>query len=188
MIRIVAIGGSWGGFRALTKILAALPAWFESPVVVVQHRKAGAGGSLTESLAAHCALPVVEPMDKASISPGQVYVAPADYHLLVEHGAFALSIDEPHSYSRPSIDILFESVAHAYGAEAVGVLLTGASEDGANGLSAIRRRGGIGIVQDPTTAERRTMPEAGIAAGGAHQVLALEEIAPFLVNLCAARA
>ena len=117
-----------------------------------------------------------------------MYVAPADYHLLVERDAFALSIDEPHSYSRPSIDVLFESVAEAFGTEAVGVLLTGASEDGAEGLKEIRKRGGIGIVLDPATAERSTMPMAGIAAGGAHQVLPLEKIAPFLVDLCTARA
>src|SRR5947207_7143491 len=123
-IRMVAIGGSWGGFRALTTILKGLPAWFEPPVVVVQHRKAGTHGGLEETLSSRCALPVVEPTDKARISPGHVYVAPADYHLLVEPDSFALSIDEPHSYSRPSIDVLFESVAHAFGAEAVGILLT----------------------------------------------------------------
>ena len=187
-VRLVVVGASWGGLRALNILLEGLPASFGPPVAIVQHRRPTRHASLAGALAKHCALPVVEPTDKEAIEPGRVYVAPADYHLLVGDGRFVLSIDEPTTFSRPSIDELFESAAAGYGAGVVGVLLTGASEDGANGLREIRRRGGIGIVQDPTTAERSTMPEAGIAAGGAHTVLPLDQIAPFLTELAPANA
>ena len=187
-VAIVALGASWGGLRAVNALLEQLPVSFEPPVAIVQHRQPATTTHLVESFASHCPLPVAEPHDKTEILSGHVYVAPADYHLLVERGAFALSIDEPTSFSRPSIDVLFESAAEAYGPEAVGILLTGASDDGARGLRHIRRRGGVGIVQDPATAERSTMPAAGVAAGAAHQVLPLEAIVPFLLELAPARA
>jgi two-component system chemotaxis response regulator CheB len=114
-----------------------------------------------------------------------VHVAPPDYHLLVEPGEFALSVDEPVRFSRPSIDVLLESAADAYGSRLVAVILTGASADGAVGLQRVRRLGGQTIVQDPGTAERREMPEAAIASGAAEHVVPLEQIAPLLVGSCA---
>jgi two-component system chemotaxis response regulator CheB len=185
--RLVVVGASWGGLRAVATLLEGLPPWFEPAVVVVQHRGPGPSLGLADALAGRSALPVVEATDKEPIRPGHAYLAPPDYHLLVERDALVLSIDEPEGFSRPSIDVLFESAADAYGAEVAGVLLTGASDDGANGLQRIRRRGGVGVVQDPETAERRRMPDAGIAAGGAHRVLPIEKIAAFLVELSGSR-
>ena len=183
--RLVAVGASWGGLDALTVVLGALPGSFPAPVVVVQHRSPQAHSSSLVNLLAHrSALAVVEADDKMPIEPGHVYVAPPDYHLLVETGSLALSTDELVRYSRPSVDVLFESAADAYGAGVIGVVLTGANDDGARGLSRVRRLGGVGVVQDPATAERREMPEAAIAAGADH-VVPLSEIAPLLVELCA---
>ena len=182
---LVVIGASWGGVRALGTVLGALPRTFRPAIAVAQHRGADApSGGLADVLACRTALPVHEAVDKEPIVPGHVHVAPADYHLLVERGTLALSADAPERYSRPSINVLFESAADAYGPEVIGVILTGASDDGAAGLARIRQRGGVGVVQDPETAERRQMPEAALAAGGAHRVLSLDQIAPFLDSVC----
>ena len=139
---------------------------------------------LESLLQRHVERPVCEPDDKDPIEASHVYVAPSDYHLLVDGGRFALSLDERVQYARPSIDVLFESVAEAYRDRAIGIVLTGANADGAAGLAAIKRNGGVGIVQDPRTATRKTMPEAAIAAAEADAVLPLEEIGPFLYGLC----
>jgi two-component system chemotaxis response regulator CheB len=124
-----------------------------------------------------------EPEDKAEIKPGRVYLAPPDYHLLVENGYFALSIDTPVECSRPSIDVLFESAALAYGRRLIGVVLTGANRDGARGASAIKEGGGYVIVQDPITAKSPAMPEAALTVTQVDRVLALEEIAAALVKV-----
>jgi two-component system chemotaxis response regulator CheB len=124
--------------------------------------------------------------DKMAIERGKVYIAPPDYHLLVEHGSFALSVDERVQFARPSIDVLFESAAHSYGPGVIGIILTGANEDGAAGLAAVKARGGVAVVQDPSDAERRTMPDAAIAATAADAVLPLEGIGEFLYALCMA--
>src|SRR5207302_3541744 len=129
-------------------------------------------------LSARSPLPVCEAGDKDGIQGGRVYVAPPDYHLLVEPDGFALSIDEPVGFSRPSIDVLMESAADAYGSRMIGVILTGASADGAAGLELVRRRGGLTIVQDPATAERSAMPQAATAAGAAERLRPVPEIAP----------
>jgi two-component system chemotaxis response regulator CheB len=182
---LVVIGASWGGIRALTTVLGSLSPTFRPAIAVAQHRGAdGPSGGLADVLGSRTRLPVHEAIDKEPIVPGHVYVAPADYHLLVERGTLALSTDAPERYSRPSINVLFESAADAYGPEVVGVILTGVGDDGAAGLARIRHRGGVGLVQDPETAERRQMPEAALAAGGAQRVLPLEEIAPFLAAVC----
>jgi len=181
---IVAVGASWGGIHAIGILLSGLPADLTAPVVIAQHRGEEGPTRLAEALARRTALHVVEATDKDVLHDGCVYLAPPGYHLLVERGSVSLSTDEPERFSRPSIDVLFESVADAYKDEAVGVILTGASDDGAAGLARIRRRGGVTIVQEPATAERRRMPEAALAAAGAHRVLALDEIAPFLVKVC----
>lgn len=180
---LVVIGGSWGGMRAVGSVLEALPADFETPVVVALHRPAGGEGLLEQVLARSAALEVVATIDKEPLAPGRVYVAPADYHLLVEPGHLALSTDERVQFSRPSIDVLFESAAHAYGPGTIGILLTGVNEDGVAGLAAIAATGGFTIVQDPETAEQPAMPAAAVARGAARRVLGLERIGPFLAEL-----
>ena len=140
---------------------------------------------LSELLGRHTRRTVVDPDDKTPLEPDHVYLAPPDYHVLVEAGHLALSTDAPVQFARPSIDVLFDSVADAYGPRAVGVVLTGANNDGAAGLARIKQLGGVAIVQDPATSERRTMPDAAIAATEADAILPLEEIAPFLYGLCA---
>ncbi|HEY9283081.1 MAG TPA: chemotaxis protein CheB, partial [Pyrinomonadaceae bacterium] len=128
--RIILIGTSFGGVSALERVLPGLSPELPAPVVVVQHRSREADDGLCEFLRDHCRLPVAEPNDKDEVEPGRVYLAPRDYHLLVEDGRFALSVDAPVTYARPSIDVLFESAADVYGAGAVGVVLTGANRDG----------------------------------------------------------
>jgi two-component system, chemotaxis family, protein-glutamate methylesterase/glutaminase len=186
-LRLVAVGASWGGLRAVETVLGALPPDFAAPVVIAQHRKSDSDGMLVRLLDARCALPVCEAEDKQPLDPGVVLIAPADYHLLVEPGTVALSVDEPLNYSRPSIDILFASAADAYAEHLAGVVLTGANADGALGLSQIAARGGTAIVQDPETAERREMPEAALWATPEARVLSLEQIAPVLTELVGTR-
>ena len=182
--RIVVVGTSYGGVEALERMLPRLSPSLPVPVVVVQHRARDTDDGLCEFLGDHCPLPVVEPNDKDAVEAGRVYLAPRDYHLLVEDGRFALSVDAPVTYARPSIDVLFESAADAYGATAIGVVLTGSNRDGARGLARIRERGGFAVVQDPDEAESRAMPEAAVAAAKVERVQRLEEIAPLLNELC----
>jgi two-component system, chemotaxis family, protein-glutamate methylesterase/glutaminase len=182
---LIAIGASWGGLQAVSTLLVGLPKDVDAAIVVAQHRgPTSSRGVLEELLQRHADRPVSEPHDKDPIERRHVYVAPADYHLLVEEGRFALSTDSRVHYARPSIDVLFESVAEVYRERAIGIVLTGANEDGAAGLAAIKERGGVAIVQDPATAERRTMPDAALAATGADAVLPLSEIPSFLYGLC----
>jgi two-component system chemotaxis response regulator CheB len=182
-VQVVAIGASWGGLHAIERVLEPLPADFPAAVVIAQHRRPGVDGVLAELLGGHCALQVCEAEDKQALGPGCVLVAPPDYHLLVEPGAVALSVDEPVNFSRPSIDVLLQSAADNYGDAAVGVVLTGANADGAAGLARIAGRGGTAIVQDPAGAERSEMPAAALAAAPGARVLPLDEIGPLLVDL-----
>ncbi len=184
---LVAIGTSYGGLQALGQILSRLPADFRPPLAVVQHRSRESDETLVRLLQDRTRLRVVEVDDKEPIASGHVYIAPADYHLLVEGDAFSLSMDAPVAFSRPSIDVFFESAAEALGERVIGVLLTGANSDGAAGLQQIRARGGYAIVQDPKTAIGPAMPAAGIAAGPVDAVLPLELISDHLVGLSAKR-
>jgi two-component system chemotaxis response regulator CheB len=182
---VIAIGASWGGLEAVGKLLEGTPVELEQSIVVALHRAPDAArGVLEWLLQRHIGRPVTEPDDKEELARNHVYVAPANYHLLVDRRRFALSLDERVQYARPSIDVLFESVAEAYRERAIGIVLTGTNEDGARGLAAIKLRGGVAIVQDPRTAERPQMPEAALAAAEADAVLPLEEIPPFLYGLC----
>jgi two-component system chemotaxis response regulator CheB len=182
---LVAIGASWGGLRAVGDLLAGLSEDFGPAIVVAQHRSPDSlPGGLEEALGRRTPLAVCEPGDKDPIEGGRVYVAAADYHLMVEAGHFELSVDPPVTYSRPSIDVLFDSVADAYGERAVGVVLTGASSDGARGLLRMRRAGALTIVQDPDDAERREMPEAAVRAGAAEHVRPLAELPRLLIEAC----
>jgi two-component system chemotaxis response regulator CheB len=187
-VDVVAIGASWGGLYAVERVLETLPEDFGAAVVIVQHRRSDSDDNrLAQLLGARCALEVCDAEDKQALDPGKVLVAPADYHLLVERGWVALSVDAPEHYSRPSIDVLFGSAADAYGERAAGVVLTGANADGANGLARIARRGGPAIVQDPETATRREMPAAALAATPDARVVALDEIGGVLCELAGAR-
>jgi two-component system, chemotaxis family, protein-glutamate methylesterase/glutaminase len=186
-MKLVAIGCSWGGLSALSILLDSLPREIDAAVVVAQHRAADSG-NLENLLHTRSQLPVREVDDKDTISPGTVFLAPPAYHLLVEDGCFALSTDAPVQFARPSLDVLFETAADAYGDDCVGVVLTGASADGAAGLHAICEAGGVAIVQEPSSAERREMPAAALAAVPKAVTLPLEAIAARLAALCGTRA
>jgi two-component system chemotaxis response regulator CheB len=178
------MGSSWGGLHALETVLSGLPPDFHTPIVIAQHRSVDSVSSaLPRMLSVRSGRDVSEAGDKEPIEAGRVYLAPADYHLLVEPEGFALSTDGMVQHSRPSIDVLFDSAADTYSDGLVGVILTGANADGAYGLARVKRRGGATIVQDPATAEKREMPDAAIATGCADDVLPLEEIAPKLAEL-----
>ena len=181
---LIVIGCSLGGMRALEAILCALPPEFDTPVAIAQHRHKNSGDHLPDFFRRSCKLRVVDADDKQSIDRNTVYFAPADYHLLIDGAAFSLSVDEQVRHSRPSIDVLFESAADAYGSRLIGVVLTGANDDGAAGVKRIKQRGGVVVVQDPKTAEAPAMPQAAIAAAAVDRILPLEEIAPFLVEQC----
>jgi two-component system chemotaxis response regulator CheB len=179
--KAVVIGASAGAVEALSRILPALPANYGAPIMIVVHVPPNKGSVLADLFATKCAIAVREAEDKEPARPGTVYFAPADYHLLVEDdGCLSLSNDEPVHYSRPSIDVLFESAADAYGPHLIGVLLTGANQDGAKGLGAVARAGGEAIVQDPDEAFARAMPEAGLAMRPDARVLSLHDIASYL--------
>ena len=182
---LIAVGTSLGGLNALSALLADLPSGLPVPIVIVQHRAiVSEGRGLAQLLQDQTALTVLDAEDKMALEPGTVYLAPADYHLLVEtRGMLALSTEAPVRAARPSIDVLFESAADAYGESLLGILLTGASADGAAGLAAVKARGGRAIVQDPATAECGTMPAAGLAATEVDYVLPLSKIGGHLVTL-----
>jgi two-component system, chemotaxis family, protein-glutamate methylesterase/glutaminase len=181
---VIAIGCSLGGLNALKVVLAGLDQRLLQPVLVCCHT-AGSVDVMCKLLATHSTLPVLEAGERCAVEGGVVHVAPGGYHLLVEnHRHFALSIDEPVCFSRPSIDVMFSSVADVYLAGTLGVVLTGASRDGADGLARIRACGGVAIVQDPDSAEAAAMPQAALDLAGADHCAALEEIAPLLNRLC----
>lgn len=180
---LIVIGTSWGGLQAIEILLSGLPKDFPLAIAIAQHRQRNAGDLLCDLLQRHSVLPVLEVEDKVAIAPGYVYLAPADYHLLVEPGNFALSIEAPVLYSRPSIDLLFESAADAYTDRAIGVILTGANKDGSQGLATLKRRGGLAIVQEPSEAESSSMPTAAIAATQVDYILPLTKISSCLINL-----
>jgi two-component system chemotaxis response regulator CheB len=182
-VELVVVGSSWGGLEAVGRLLTLQPATIRPCIAIAQHRTPDiAGDGLAASISGVSPLPVREVDDKDELRPGTVYVAPADYHLMVERTHFELSVDAPVGYSRPSIDVLFESAADAFRDEVVGVLLTGANADGTAGLRRIRDFGGTTLVQDPRTAERPEMPEAAIRAGIADRVLPVEDIAAALAG------
>ena len=182
---LVVVGTSLGGLNALTTLLKTLPGRFRVPIVIVQHRTVSPdGGGLAKLLQDHTRLTVLEAEDKMLLAPGSIYLAPADYHLMVESaGVLALSTDAPVRSARPSIDVLFQTASDAYHDTLLGVLLTGASADGAEGLASVKANGGRAIVEDPATAECRTMPAAALATTAVDYVLPLERIGEHLVTL-----
>jgi two-component system, chemotaxis family, protein-glutamate methylesterase/glutaminase len=180
---VVGIGTSWGGLAAMSRLLGGLPGDFSLPVVIVQHRGKDSDRLLTELLQDATELRVCEAEDKDPLVPGTVHIAPANYHVLIDDGYLSLTVEEPVRFSRPSIDVMFTSAADTYGAGAIGVVLTGANEDGARGLSHIVRRGGRALVQDPRTAEIPIMPLAAIKAVPSAEILSLDALAPRLIEL-----
>ena len=180
---IVVVGASRGGLKAAQVLLSGLDANFPLPIVIVQHRGKDES-SLCDYLNRTSPLPVTEPEDKEAILPGHVYLAPRDYHLLIEGTAFALSVDAPVAYARPSIDVLFESAADQYKDRTIGVILTGVNRDGSRGLAAIKSHGGLTLVEDPQTAAHAEMPEAAVASAEPDWVLPLDQIAGRLITLC----
>ena len=179
---IVAVGTSWGGLSAMTKLLGVLPRDFPIPIVIVQHRSKDSDKLLSQLLQDSTDLDVCEIEDKDPLEPGRVHVAPANYHVMLEAGYASLTIEEPVRYSRPSIDVMFDSAADTYGAGAIGVVLTGANEDGARGLARIVSHGGRALVQDPKTAEIPIMPLAAIREVPGAEVLPLEKLGPRLIE------
>jgi two-component system chemotaxis response regulator CheB len=180
---LVVVGTSWGGLAALRVLVGALPKTFRMAVTLVQHRHKDSDHVLRALLQEGSPLEVCEVEDKMPLERGHVYVAPPDYHTLVEPGYFSLSTEAPVRYSRPSIDVTFSSAADAYAHRAVGVILTGANADGALGLRRISDRGGLALVQDPQSAESGTMPAAAERAVPRARVMPLREIAAYLATL-----
>lgn len=184
-IDIVVIGCSAGGLNALQVLFKGFLRPLPVIVVVVCHSGSEVMDTFCDLLRRHAPMPVQEAEERTCPNPGQVYVAPAGYHLLFERdGRFALNVDERVEYSRPSIDVLFESAADVWGDRLVGVILTGANADGAHGLRCIRERGGISLVEDPASATVPTMPLAALEMAGADECLPLSGLAPLLESLC----
>jgi len=182
---LVVVGTSLGGLNAMSALLASLPAGLPVPIAAVQHRAVDDDGRrLATLLQERGRLRVVDAEDKMPLEHATVYLAPADYHLLVEaRGLVALSTDPPVRSARPSIDVLFETAADAYGRALIAVLLTGASADGADGVVAVKARGGRVLVEDPATAECGTMPAAAVAAAAVDYILPLSRMGEYLVAL-----
>lgn len=186
-IRAVAIGASAGAVQALLHILPALPAGYRLPVLIVVHVPPDRLNALVPLYQSKCRILVKEAEDKERALAGVAYFAPSDYHLLVEaDGALSLSSDEPVNYSRPSIDVLFESAADAFGPALAGLILTGANHDGAQGLRAVASAGGVAVVEDPREAYAPTMPAAALNACPSAGVMSLEAIVSWLLTLGAA--
>jgi len=180
----IVIGVSAGGLDALKQILPELPVNFPVPIIVVQHRHPLSDDSLEKAMDDMCKIGVRQINDKTALKPGIAYFAPPNYHVMIEEDmTFSLTLDPPVNYSRPSIDVLFESASEIFGDHLVGIILTGANKDGSYGLSMIRQRGGIAIVQDPETASVNAMPLAAIAATKVNYILKLDVIAEMLVNI-----
>lgn len=182
--KAVVVGSSAGGVTALQRLLRALPADFPVPILVVQHIAPGSASALASVLGHVCALSVKEAQECEAVQAGMVYLAPPNYHLLVEMDAtLSLSTDAPVCFSRPSIDVLFESAAHAFGPGLIGVVLTGANHDGSQGMKQVKAKGGVAIVQDPVDAETPRMPQAVLETVAVDHVLPLDRIAGLLQQL-----
>jgi two-component system chemotaxis response regulator CheB len=180
----VVIGASAGALEALSVLLPGLPATYPLPILIVVHIRPDRQSVMADLFAAKCAMPVREALDKEPVAPGTIYFAPPDYHLLVERDhTLALSSDEPVFFSRPAIDVLFESAADAYEQALTAIVLSGANQDGARGLAAVATQGGTAIVQNPDTAYAAAMPQAAIAACSQALVMSLDDIRAHLHHL-----
>jgi two-component system chemotaxis response regulator CheB len=182
--KVIVIGVSTGGAKALKAILSDLPSEFALTVIIAMHRYKDTGDYLERSLDKECKMHVKQADEKEEIKAGVVYVAPPNYHLLIEDdGTFSMSVEGAVNYARPSVDVVFESAAEVYGQGLIGVILTGANKDGSLGLKKIKEASGLAIVQTPETSEAADMPRAAIAAVNPDYVLPLEKIGPLLRKL-----
>lgn len=181
---LIVMGGSWGGLQASLTVLKGLPAGYKIPIVLVLHRLRSFEGELPSIYENKLALNVQEVEEKEEIKAGHVYIAPANYHVLIEKDrTFSLDVSELENFSRPSIDVTFASAADIYGKSTIGILLSGANKDGSLGLLAIRNKGGVTIVQDPDEAEVNTMPRSAIEHVPESMILKQEQIQAFLNSL-----
>ena len=180
---LVVVGTSWGGLDALRTLVSGLPETFKMAVTLVQHRHKDSDHLLRMLLQERSALEVCEVEDKMPLEQGRIYVAPPDYHTLVEPGHFSLSTEAPVRFSRPSIDVTFHSAADSYGHRTVGIVLTGANADGSEGLRQISDRGGLAIIQDPATAESTLMPASAMKAVPRARVMTLVEMTKLIASL-----
>jgi len=180
----IVIGTSSGGMNALKFLFSVLPVDFSLPIIIVQHIGPRSDSQWIDLLNTNSKLSIKEADEKEKIENGKVYIAPPNYHLLIEKDkTFSLTIDERVNYSRPSIDVLFESAAEAYKNKLIGVILTGSNNDGTNGLKRIKEYGGLTIVQDPATAESSYMPASAIAVVQIDYILTLEDIMKLLIKI-----
>ena len=180
----IVIGVSSGGLNAMKILFSLLPADFSMPIIVVQHVGARSENVWIQLLNNHCKVEIKEADEKEKIEKGKIYVAPPNYHLLIEKNkTFSLTVDERVNYARPSIDVLFETASEAYQTHLIGVVLTGANNDGSNGIKCIKERGGLTIVQQPDTAESSYMPASAIATSQPDYILPLEEIIKLLIEI-----
>ncbi len=182
--KMILMGASVGGYKAVSAVLSPLPGDFAIPIVVIHHQRADSDDYIIQALDKTCPLKVKFAEDKEMPQPANVYLAPPDYHLVFEkNGQFSLSHSEPVNHSRPSIDVTFISAAKVFGAQAVGVIMTGANHDGAEGLRLIGEYGGLTIVQNPKTAVSATMPIAALAKTHVDHIIRLDQIGPFLWDI-----
>jgi two-component system, chemotaxis family, protein-glutamate methylesterase/glutaminase len=182
--KAVVIGGSAGSFQGITRILSSIPSNFHLPIVMCLHRLKHVRHGFVEALSIKSIKPVIEPYDKENIKKGKVYLAPSNYHLSVELGnSFSLATDEMVNNSRPAIDITLETAAYVYKQKLIGILLSGANRDGANGMKRIKDKGGITIVQDPEECLIDTMPSAALKVTEIDHILKIEQIIEFLTQL-----
>ncbi len=184
MEKLIIIGGSAGSYKIVNRLLSVLPDDFPHPLIICMHRLRNVRTGFVEALAQNSKLHITEARDKDIIRKGRVYVAPANYHMLIEFGyRLALSVIPPVNHSRPSIDITMETSAEVFGERAVGVILSGANMDGSRGMAKINERKGITVVQDPDDSEIRAMPAACLQAFTPDHVLNAEKIITFIQNL-----
>lgn len=184
MNKFVIIGGSAGSFQVVTRLLAALPKSYSIPIFLCLHRLKHIRTGFVEALSIKSALQILEPNDKEHIRPGKIYLAPANYHMYIELGnTIALSTEEPVNHSRPSIDLSFFSAAYCYKNKLVGVILSGANRDGADGLKSVKDNGGIAIVQDPEECQVKTMTEAAMRATTVDHVFSTDQIINYILKL-----
>lgn len=183
-IKYIVIGGSAGSFRVITKLLAQIPKDFPIPIILCLHRLKHVRSGFIEALELKSNLPIIEPFDKMHISSGNIYLAPANYHLTIELGNhFSLSTYDNVNHSRPSIDLTFNSAARIFRGKMLGILLSGANKDGALGMKTVKQNGGITIIQDPNLCQARTMPEAANKIAKIDHILSPEQISNFILKL-----
>ena len=180
---IVAIGASAGGLKALSEVLSGLPPDLPAPVLIVQHLDPRHKSLMAEILQRHCKMKVMEAEHEEIIAPSVVYIAPPNKHMLVSEGKIVLTSSDFVHFSRPSIDLMFESVAAVFGDKAIGVILSGTGMDGSMGIKAIKERGGTTIAQNEETSEHFGMPQAAIATGSVDFILPIQDIAHAMLTL-----